>query len=115
MFHLWFILFLLIIILIGFTTNKEHFEELLSSTNLFVLQGNSIPLNTQNLKINFDETNPAAQYVDGKGPNVPKAVFPWTFNKCSIDCCNKNSNLLCNSGCVCITDDQINNFFGKRQ
>jgi hypothetical protein len=116
MLSIYIVLIVLAILLFFSLSYKEHFEELISKSSIFVLQGNSIPMFKDNKypEIMFDQGDFAAQRVDGSNNAlVPKQVFPFAFNKCSIDCCNKNSNLTCNSGCVCVTDKQIKNFFNR--
>lgn len=116
MLSIYMVLVVLLILLIFSLSYKEHFEDLISKSSMFVLQGNSIPMFKDNKypEIMFDENDPAAQSVDGSNnPSIPKQIFPWAFNKCSIDCCNKNSNLTCQGGCLCLNDKQIKNFFHK--
>lgn len=97
----------LVILLILFTNYKENFTDLIDPEKIFFLQGNTLPYFKDNKypKINFDINNPSARKDFGN------TIFPFTFNKCDINCCNKNSNLTCQSGCVCLTDTQIKNMF----
>ncbi len=96
-----------------FTQKRERFtsNELIPMDSIRFVQGNGVPDKDPG-KIMFDQDDPAAQSVDGTD-KAPKALFPFAFNKCDVNCCGDSAGLSCNGGCVCLTDEQ-KRYFSNR-
>lgn len=86
--------------------SNENYQdnELVPLDKVVFVAGNGVP-DKQEGKIQFDQSDPAAQSVDGT-ENTPRSIFPFAFNKCDIKCCGDSGGLSCNGGCVCLTKEQ---------
>lgn len=86
-------------------------NQLIPMEQIRFVQGNGVPDKDPGV-ILFDQDDPAAQSVDGT-QTAPRALFPFAFNKCDVNCCGDSAGLSCNGGCVCLTDEQ-KRFFSNR-
>jgi hypothetical protein len=107
------ILFLGLIYIQTLYPTREPFHDdksdLIDPQKLYVIFGNSVPLQ-ESLTINntsetcVNDTSPPPITLDVKSS---RSMFEFAYNKCSPECC-KTSGYMCGgkNGCVCMTDDQ---------
>lgn len=108
--HAFIIGFLVLFILYTFL-KLETFSNnysLVSPENLWLIQGNSLPLKPPS-KIIWDtqmecKNNNFPSVTENN--NDPHSLFEFAYNKCHPECC-KTSSYSCEKGCVCITPEQI--------
>lgn len=84
--------------------------DLKNKKDLFVYQGNQIPLKQKLSYQNDTSSNENAPNVDGTSDS-PKSLFMFSFNKCSPECCP--STYSCDHGCIC-TNEKQRHFINSR-
>jgi hypothetical protein len=86
---------------------KFNTNTLMNPKDVVVYQGHGGPLNDPIANENAYgyEHDPDKPLVPGAGPDGPRSLFPFAFNKCAPECCPESS-YSCSGGCVCLTDQQ---------
>lgn len=86
-------------------TNDDLYK-LVSPENLWVLQGNSLPLDQPTQLVLSEQCNNNSAPSVTENNNDPHSLFEFTYNKCDPSCC-KTSSWSCSGGCVCVNKEQI--------
>ena len=81
---------------------EKNDYKLIEKNKLYVSQGVTHPLKPEINK--YQDTSKTS--LKGLNDN-PEDMFIFSYNKCKPECCLNGSNYSCNSGCVCVNDEQI--------